>query len=148
MRRVNTRDLPLLPTMAEVERAHLRRVLVAVRGNKARAAAVLDVDRRTVYRKINLMKLRVLGRDDCRVGVRVAIRIPPDELEDGEPAIELGTIDMVNEDAFSSENGRRTDPRAVRVRWDSGEATWPALSVLELATDELEDEFGRPGVDA
>lgn len=48
---------PVLP-MFEVERHHFRRVLGLVHGNKARAAKVLGVDRRTLYRK-----LRTFGID-------------------------------------------------------------------------------------
>lgn len=145
-RALNRRNLPPLPSMAEVERDHIRRVLVAVNGNKSRAAVVLGLDRRTIYRKIREFKLRVLSFRDCEVGVRVAFRNPPDEREAGAPEVELGTIDMVNLHAFSTE---RIDRRPVRVRWDGGgELTWPALSILELATPELEAEFGRPGVDA
>jgi DNA-binding NtrC family response regulator len=42
------RGLPL----AEVERAYIRKMLRAVDGNKARAARLLGIDRRTLYRKI------------------------------------------------------------------------------------------------
>jgi two-component system, NtrC family, response regulator AtoC len=41
-----------LPTLAEVEEQHLRRVLQSVQGNKARAARVLDIDRKRLYRKL------------------------------------------------------------------------------------------------
>jgi DNA-binding NtrC family response regulator len=40
-----------LPSMEEVERRHILRVLDAVGGNKTRAAKVLGFDRRTLYRK-------------------------------------------------------------------------------------------------
>ncbi len=40
-----------LPTMEEVERRHILRVLEAVKGNKTKAAQVLGFDRRTLYRK-------------------------------------------------------------------------------------------------
>ncbi len=43
-----------LPSMEEVERRHIRRVLRAVHGNKSQAAAVLGFDRRTLYRKLKL----------------------------------------------------------------------------------------------
>jgi DNA-binding NtrC family response regulator len=39
--------------LAEVERAYVRRVLESVDGNKAVAARVLGIDRRTVYRKLD-----------------------------------------------------------------------------------------------
>ena len=39
-----------LPTLDEVERRYLRHVLEAVGGNRTRAAEVLGVDRRTLYR--------------------------------------------------------------------------------------------------
>ncbi|MCA9544332.1 MAG: sigma-54-dependent Fis family transcriptional regulator, partial [Myxococcales bacterium] len=41
----------LLPLEA-VERAHIRRVMAAVSGNKSMAAQVLGVDRSTLYRKL------------------------------------------------------------------------------------------------
>ena len=40
------------PRSAEVERAHIHRVLDAVSWNKKRAAEVLDIGRETLYRKI------------------------------------------------------------------------------------------------
>lgn len=40
-----------LPSMEELERRHILRVLQAVGGNKTRAAKVLGFDRRTLYRK-------------------------------------------------------------------------------------------------
>lgn len=44
------RDAPL----AEVEHAYIRQVLEVVQGNKARAARVLGIDRKTLYRKLGL----------------------------------------------------------------------------------------------
>jgi DNA-binding NtrC family response regulator len=41
-----------LPSLAEAERAHIVRVLEAVRWNKKEAARVLDISRGTLYRKI------------------------------------------------------------------------------------------------
>jgi DNA-binding NtrC family response regulator len=46
-------DPDQLPTMDEVERRYIQRVLDAVQGNKAVAARVLGFDRRTLYRKLN-----------------------------------------------------------------------------------------------
>lgn len=42
-----------LPTLAESERAHISRVLEAVRWNKKEAARVLEISRGTLYRKIS-----------------------------------------------------------------------------------------------
>ncbi len=44
--------VPGLPTLADVERAHIAKVLEAVRWNKKEAAKVLDVSRGTLYRKL------------------------------------------------------------------------------------------------
>ncbi|MED5373283.1 MAG: sigma-54 dependent transcriptional regulator [Myxococcota bacterium] len=44
----------LLP-LVDVERAHILRVLTAVGGNKTRAASVLGLDRKTLYRKLKEM---------------------------------------------------------------------------------------------
>jgi DNA-binding NtrC family response regulator len=41
-----------LPTLAEAEHAHISRVLESVQWNKKQAAAVLDISRGTLYRKI------------------------------------------------------------------------------------------------
>jgi DNA-binding NtrC family response regulator len=41
-----------LPTLAEAERAHIARVLESVQWNKKQAAAVLEISRGTLYRKI------------------------------------------------------------------------------------------------
>ena len=45
-------DLDEMPTLDEVERRYIRRVLEAARGNKSSAARVLGMDRRTLYRKL------------------------------------------------------------------------------------------------
>lgn len=42
----------LLPTLAEIERVHIGRVLDAVSWNKKEAARILDISRGTLYRKI------------------------------------------------------------------------------------------------
>jgi DNA-binding NtrC family response regulator len=46
----NARDR--IPSLAEAERAHIERVLQAVRWNKKQAAQVLEISRGTLYRKI------------------------------------------------------------------------------------------------
>jgi DNA-binding NtrC family response regulator len=43
---------PHLPTMREVEKTHVARVLEAAQWNKKEAARILDVSRGTLYRKI------------------------------------------------------------------------------------------------
>ncbi|HEX4935111.1 MAG TPA: helix-turn-helix domain-containing protein, partial [Gemmatimonadaceae bacterium] len=48
---VETRE-ERLATLAEAERAHIIRVLEAVRWNKKQAAEVLQISRGTLYRKI------------------------------------------------------------------------------------------------
>ena len=55
---VTSDDEPVLP-MFEVERRHFRRVLGLVDGNKVRAAKILGVDRRTLYRKLKLFGIDV-----------------------------------------------------------------------------------------
>jgi DNA-binding NtrC family response regulator len=45
---------PLL-TLEELERAHLRQVLASVDGNKTIAARILGIDRKTLYRKLDLL---------------------------------------------------------------------------------------------
>jgi len=41
-----------LPSLADAERAHISRVLESVNWNKKQAAAVLEISRGTLYRKI------------------------------------------------------------------------------------------------
>ena len=45
-------DAPVLVPLRDVERDHIRRVLAALSWNKKRAAAVLQISRETLYRKI------------------------------------------------------------------------------------------------
>ncbi|MCA8923371.1 MAG: sigma-54-dependent Fis family transcriptional regulator [Planctomycetes bacterium] len=45
-------DPEALPTLAELERQHVLRVLEAVEWNKARAARILGLDRKTLYRRL------------------------------------------------------------------------------------------------
>ncbi len=45
-----------MPSLEDLERNHIQRVLEAVGGNKTRAANVLGIDRRTLYRKLERMQ--------------------------------------------------------------------------------------------
>lgn len=49
---VQTADPEDLPSLAEVERRYVQKVLAAVGGNKSAAAKILGFDRRTLYRKL------------------------------------------------------------------------------------------------
>jgi two-component system, NtrC family, response regulator HydG len=42
-----------LITLAELERRYMARVLALVNGNKTRAAGILGIDRRTLYRMLD-----------------------------------------------------------------------------------------------
>jgi two-component system response regulator HydG len=50
---VQTTDPAELPSLAEMERRYIFRVLKSVGGNKSAAAKVLGFDRRTLYRKLD-----------------------------------------------------------------------------------------------
>jgi two-component system, NtrC family, response regulator AtoC len=54
--RAGAADRVELISLEEVERRHIARVLEAVGGNKARAAAILRIGRKTLYRKLDEMK--------------------------------------------------------------------------------------------
>jgi DNA-binding NtrC family response regulator len=54
-----------LPTLAEVEKRYLRHVLAEVRGNRSRAAEVLGIDRRTLYRMAERFSID-LGEEEPR----------------------------------------------------------------------------------
>jgi two-component system response regulator HydG len=47
-----------MPTLEELERSYINRVLAAVEGNKTRAAQVLGLDRRTLYRRLEKLAAR------------------------------------------------------------------------------------------
>ena len=47
-----------MPTLEEVEQRYVRQVLAAVDGNKTRAARILGVDRRTIYRHLERLARR------------------------------------------------------------------------------------------
>jgi len=50
-------DPDAMPTMEEMEKRYIRKVLEAVRGNKSHASRVLGMDRRTLYRKMERLDI-------------------------------------------------------------------------------------------
>ena len=54
-----------LPSLEEMEKRYLRHVLAAVKGNRSRAAEVLGIDRRTLYRMAERFAID-LGDDESR----------------------------------------------------------------------------------
>jgi two-component system response regulator HydG len=70
-------DAAALVSLREMERRHIRRVLAAVGGNRSRAARILGLDRKTLYRKL---------RDDPKdaaLPAGRATRPPPDSARGG-----------------------------------------------------------------
>jgi DNA-binding NtrC family response regulator len=53
---MDSRDRPV-ETLADAEAEQIRRVLAATGGNKSRAAQILGIERKTLYRKLERMKL-------------------------------------------------------------------------------------------
>src|ERR1017187_1795893 len=53
---MDSREDPV-ETLAEAEEEQIRRVLAATGGNKSRAAQILGIERKTLYRKLERMKL-------------------------------------------------------------------------------------------
>ena len=53
---MESRDRPA-ETLADAESEQIRRVLAATGGNKSRAAQILGIERKTLYRKLERMKL-------------------------------------------------------------------------------------------
>jgi DNA-binding protein Fis len=47
-----------LPSLDEMEKRYLAHVLKVTRANKAKTAAILGINRRTLYRKVEKYKLR------------------------------------------------------------------------------------------
>ena len=71
------RDIPAglfedLPSLEEVERRYLEHVLQAVRRNRTRAADVLGIDRRTLYRMAERYGIK-LGDDREDLGPKTAV---------------------------------------------------------------------------
>jgi len=54
-------DPRVLPSLAEVERGHIERVVAACGGNRGEAAQVLGIDRKTLYRKLEGYKAATAG---------------------------------------------------------------------------------------
>jgi DNA-binding NtrC family response regulator len=53
---MESREEPV-ETLAEAEEEQIRRVMAATGGNKSRAAQILGIERKTLYRKLERMKL-------------------------------------------------------------------------------------------
>ncbi len=49
-------ELPVMPTLAEIEKEYINQVLNQVGGSKEKAATVLGVSVKTVYNKLNSYK--------------------------------------------------------------------------------------------
>ena len=58
-----------LPTLDEMEKRYLRHVLAEVKGNRSRAAEVLGIDRRTLYRMAERFSLD-LGDEEAALSAR------------------------------------------------------------------------------
>jgi two-component system response regulator HydG len=65
-----------LVSLAELERLHIQRVIQATGGNKSRAARILGVDRRTLYRKDCGRSDQPTGSPDASDNAGVAAAIP------------------------------------------------------------------------
>lgn len=56
-----------IPSLHDVEKLYMQFVLDEVRGNKARAASILKLDRKTLYARIKKLRLDVSGASrKCR----------------------------------------------------------------------------------
>ena len=53
---MESREKPV-ETLADAEEEQIRRVLAATGGNKSKAAQILGIERKTLYRKLERMKL-------------------------------------------------------------------------------------------
>ena len=53
---MESREKPV-ETLADAEEEQIRRVLAATGGNKSKAAQILGIERKTLYRKLEKMKL-------------------------------------------------------------------------------------------
>jgi two-component system response regulator HydG len=60
---IPSEDLSDLPSLQELERRYVRKVLVAAKGNKTQAAEVLGIARRTIYRWLDRLDLDDLDFD-------------------------------------------------------------------------------------
>jgi two-component system response regulator HydG len=56
-----------IPSLDEVERRHITRVLTAAHGNKTLAARILGVDRKTLHRKLSQYARSESGQSDTTV---------------------------------------------------------------------------------
>ncbi len=64
-------------SLADTEAEQIRRVLTATNGNKSRAAKILGIERKTLYRKLERMGLLILsGSSDWMVAPRSCARLP------------------------------------------------------------------------
>jgi DNA-binding NtrC family response regulator len=69
---IPSEELNDLPSLHELERRYVRRVLLAAKGNKTHAAEVLGIARRTLYRWLDRLDLDDLDLEDSGVAKAVA----------------------------------------------------------------------------
>ena len=63
-RRTEPRRFEGLPTLEQLEKRHIRHVLEVTKGNRTRAAEVLGIDRRTLYRKASRYGFPLGGEEE------------------------------------------------------------------------------------
>jgi transcriptional regulator of acetoin/glycerol metabolism len=56
---------PALPTLDDVQRDHVLRVLEACHGIRTLAARVLEIDRKTLYRMLKRYEMRLSAQPEC-----------------------------------------------------------------------------------
>ena len=66
--RKKRRELEPMPTLKELERAHIARVLELTDGNLTHASEVLGIDRRTIYHKLDEYALQAESARDQNAG--------------------------------------------------------------------------------
>jgi len=101
-------------TLADTEAEQIRRVLAATGGNKSRAAKILGIERKTLYRKLERMSCR-RGPASCGRRSESEMRVPMRAKRPARPGQRLRTATIFPLNQWSRADSHRRDSQVLQM---------------------------------